>query len=110
MKTTLIGREAEGKVAKRLIKDGYKILAQNWRTRVCEVDLIAQKDNIIYFVEVKYRKTEEQGGGLEYITPKKLRQINFAAEVWTQHNKWEGDYQLLAASVSDDGLEIIELA
>jgi uncharacterized protein (TIGR00252 family) len=110
MKTTSIGKEAEIKVAKYLKSISFKILEHNWRTRVCEIDLIAQKANIIYFVEIKFRSSNEQGDGLEYITPKKLKQIHFAAEIWLQKNEWEGDYRILAASVdSTNKINTIEL-
>jgi putative endonuclease len=110
MKTTYIGKEAEIKVAKYLKNTGFKLLEHNWHTRVCEIDLIAEKANVIYFVEVKFRSNNEQGDGLEYITPKKLKQIHFAAEIWIQKNEWEGDYRILAASVdSSSKINIIEL-
>jgi Holliday junction resolvase-like predicted endonuclease len=110
MKTTYIGKEAEIKVAKYLKNIGFKVLGHNWRTRLCEIDLIAQKDNVIYFIEVKFRGNSEQGEGLEYITPKKLKQIHFAAEIWVQQNNWDGDYQILAASVdSESNIKIFEL-
>jgi Holliday junction resolvase-like predicted endonuclease len=71
---------------------------------------VASKDKIIYFVEVKYRSSDSQGGGLEYITPKKLNQIKFAAQIWNQQNDWNGDYRILGAAVSDDeSIEIIEI-
>lgn len=97
--TTEVGRRAEVAVADYLRQRGYKILEQNWRTRWCEVDIVAQKGKAVYFVEVKYRKTELQGDGLEYITPKKLEQMAFAAEFWVAQNNWSGEYTLAAASV-----------
>jgi uncharacterized protein (TIGR00252 family) len=109
MKTTLIGNEAEEQVAETLSSDGYKILAQNWRTRVCEIDIVASKDKIVYFVEVKYRSSNLQGSGIEYITPKKLNQIKFAAQIWAQENNWDGDYRILGAEVSDRDIKIIEI-
>ncbi len=114
MKTTIRGKQAESAVAEQLLRDGYDILAQNWKTKVCEIDVIARKDKVIYFVEVKYRAQAGQGDGLAYITPQKLNKLHFAARIWTQHNNWDGDYSLLAASVTTDGLnyiieEIIEL-
>jgi uncharacterized protein (TIGR00252 family) len=109
MKTTYIGKEAELKVAEYLKSVGFKVLEHNWRTRVCEIDLVAQKENVIYFIEVKYRGNNEQGGGLEYITPKKLKQIHFAAEIWVQQNNWTGDYRLLAGAVSHSNIKIIDL-
>jgi uncharacterized protein (TIGR00252 family) len=110
MKTTIIGKRAENRVAEHLNKQGFKILCQNWRTKVCEIDVIAQKKGVIYFVEVKYRSSEKQGGGLEYILPRKLKQMHFAAQIWVQQNNWGGDYRLFAAAVSDDArIEIVEL-
>lgn len=110
MRTTFIGKQAENKVADYLKSRGFKILAQNWRTKVCEIDVVAKKDNVIYFVEVKYRSSEKQGNGLDYITPGKLKKVQFAAQVWNQQNDWDDDYRILAAAVSDDAtIEIVEL-
>ena len=54
MKTTAVGQQAESAVAEELKRQGYKILDRNWKTTVCEIDIIAKKSRIIYFVEVKY--------------------------------------------------------
>lgn len=114
MKTTIRGKQAETAVAEQLTRDGYEIITQNWKTKVCEIDVIAQKAGIIYFVEVKYRGGQAQGDGLAYISSQKLRKLHFAANIWNQNNNWNGDYRLLAASVTTDGRdyiieEIIEL-
>jgi len=111
MKATFIGQNAEERVANLLEKAGFKILARNWRTRVCEIDIVAGKNKIIYFVEVKFRSSEKQGSGLEYITPKKLKQMHFAAEIWVQENNWDGDYRVAAAEISDtgDSIRIVEI-
>lgn len=86
MNTTFQGRRAEAAAAAFLEYHGCLILARNWRTRWCEIDIVAQKDAVIYFVEVKYRSSDTWGAGLDYITPKKLRQMRFAAEFWrAQH-------------------------
>lgn len=109
MKTTQSGRLAEEAVAQYLSKQGLKIIAKNWRTRVCEIDIIAAGSNIIYFVEVKYRRQDAQGDGLTYITQKKITQMKFAAEIWIQQNNWAGDYRLLAASVDRHNYRIVEV-
>lgn len=100
MSSTSTGRDAERYVADQLHKDGYKLLNQNWRTRMCEIDLVMKKSDTVYFIEVKYRRTDTHGGGLEYITPKKLQQMHFAAEMWAAQHKWEGDMRLAACEVS----------
>lgn len=107
MNTTNLGQQAESLVADRLVSDGYKIVARNWKRKICEIDIIASKHQVVSFVEVKYRSSSTQGGGLDYITPKKLKQLKFASKVWVSENNWEGDYLLLAASVKSDNLELV---
>jgi Holliday junction resolvase-like predicted endonuclease len=52
------GRTGEAMAAKHLIEKGFAILHQNWRHSHWEVDIIASKDNILHFVEVKARRTK----------------------------------------------------
>ncbi len=107
--TTNIGREAESIVAKHLASNGYKIVAQNWRNRWCEIDIIATKKATVYFVEVKYRHTNAWGDGLDAITKTKLKQMNFAAQNWLASNNYKGNAQLLAVSVSGEPPKIEEI-
>jgi ribonuclease HII len=81
-KTT--GRIAENVAVKYLIQAGHQIIAQNWRTKFCEIDIVSHRDDTIYFTEVKYRKSARHGDGLAAITPKKLAQMRRAAEAWAQ--------------------------
>lgn len=83
-----IGNRAENEAEIYLRQRGYVILDRNWKTKVCEIDIVAQKNDVVYFVEVKYRQKADQGGGMAAITPKKLRQMEFAARVWF---KWFGE-------------------
>ncbi len=100
------GRRAEQVAADFLQRKGCEILHQNWRTRWCEIDIVAQRQNIVYFCEVKYRVRAAQGGGLDYITPKKLQQMGFAAEMWVQTHDWQGGYQLCAIEVFGPNFQI----
>jgi uncharacterized protein (TIGR00252 family) len=111
MSATSVGREAESNVAEYLKKHGYKLVEQNWRTKFCEIDLIMTKDGVVYFIEVKYRKTDTYGTGLEYITPKKLKQMKFAAEMWLANSDWDGESTLAAAELDSTGdlIELVEL-
>jgi len=104
-----IGNTAESKAEKYLFSSGYKILNRNWRNRWCEIDIVASKYNCIFFVEVKYRSNEQYGTGVDSITHKKLRQMEYAAEHWISSNSWDGDYRLLVISVSPKGIELFEL-
>lgn len=76
------GRIAENVAAEHLVNLGYQIVARNWRTKLCEIDIIAHKDKDLCFVEVKYRHNDSCGDGLDAITPRKLQQMRFAAEVY----------------------------
>ena len=111
MNTTSIGREAESAVADYLSSQGYKLVEQNWRTRWCEIDLVMTKKDVVYFIEVKYRHSDNQGSPFEYITPKKFRQMEFAANYWLGIKNWPGESTLLAASLTDGQKtpEIIDL-
>ncbi len=103
MTTTSTGRQAEDAASEYLRSKKFEVMSQNWRTRWCEIDIVAKKKKIVYFVEVKYRKSSDFGGGLDYITPTKLKQMKFAAEFWISNNDWSGDYRLSAIEV--DGLD-----
>lgn len=48
-----IGKKGEAIAAEWLEQNGYSILARNWRNRTGEIDIIAQEDGCIVFVEVK---------------------------------------------------------
>ncbi len=104
MNTTGIGRAAEEAAAKYLIELGYKLIDRNWRTRWCEIDLIVSKDGAVYFVEVKYRSSDRWGSGLDYITPKKLRQMRFAAEFWIAKTTSVADYNLAVLELTGTDL------
>lgn len=53
-----LGNDGEAFVEKYLIEQGYIIRKKNYRLRNGEIDLIAEKDSVICFVEVKTRATD----------------------------------------------------
>ena len=99
--STVTGRAAETAAAHYLRSLGYKVISQNWRTRWCEIDLIVHKSGITYFVEAKYRGSDRQGNGLDYITASKLRQMYLAAEFWRASHP-DGEYRVAAIELTDD--------
>lgn len=100
------GRIAEDAVSEYLENNGYKIIDNNWKTKWCEIDIIAEKDGIMHFVEVKYRSNPEQGRGFEYITSAKQRQMARAADSWVLINRWDGEQVLSAAEVSGPNFDV----
>ena len=99
MSTKDIGQRGEEIASLYLRGKGFRIVHRNWRTRWCEIDIIAKKDATVYFVEVKYRSNITHGEGFDYITAKKQQQMQFAAEVWTQTTGFEGDACLACIQV-----------
>jgi ribonuclease HII len=99
-KTETTGTRAEGVASQYLLDRDYKIIDRNWKTKYCEIDIIAQKMNTIYFVEVKHRASEKQGGGIAAITEKKLKKMKFAAKFWLHTKKHEGNAELAVAVTS----------
>lgn len=100
------GAEAEERVADYLSADGYKILDTNWKTKWCEIDIVAQKEKCVYFVEVKYRSSSDFGGGFDYITPSKQKKMDLAARSWVVMNDWKGEHVLSAAEVTGADFQI----
>lgn len=109
------GHEAEKVAARHLESLGYTVISLNWRHARAEIDIVAQKrprfraHGPVILFEVKYRKTDSQGRGLEYITPTKLKQMQFAAELWVAENNYDGEYTLGAIELSGETYEITEV-
>ncbi len=100
------GHNAEKLAAEYLRANGFIIHELNWRHRLCEIDIVAFKNNTVYLVEVKYRKNSNQGRGLDYITRAKINQMYFAAEMWVQYNNWSGDYKLAAIELAGENYTV----
>jgi putative endonuclease len=69
------GGEGERAAAKFLERRGYRILASNYRTRLGEIDLIAEDRGTLVFIEVKVRGTDRFGGPAMAITLAKQARI-----------------------------------
>lgn len=63
-----LGRMGENAGARYLRSRGYTILQRNWRCEAGEVDIVAQDENYLIFVEVKTRRSHELGYPAEAVT------------------------------------------
>lgn len=102
-----IGNEAE-KIAATYLKNlGHKIIKRNWKTKLCEIDIISIHENTIFFTEVKYRKNNFSGNGVDAITKKKMNQMQFAAEMFIKDfNNSQLNYSLAVASLSSNPIRL----
>jgi len=68
-----LGKKGEKLAVDFLIKNGYTILATNYRFHKAEVDIIAQKGNTLAVVEVKTRSTDYFGNPQDFVNQKKIK-------------------------------------
>lgn len=106
--TKQIGDKAEQIAAEFLRSKGHTIIARNWRTKHCEIDIVSQQADTTYFTEVKYRKDQLQGGGLAAITSKKLAQMQFAAELYLASHSQNGNARLAVLSLTGEPPNVSE--
>lgn len=84
------GQQGESMAVTYLSGIGFTILQQNWRHSHWEVDLIASKDTVLHFVEVKTRRTKKFGHPEGAVSRKKIRNlINAAEEYLYQNPQWK---------------------
>ncbi len=108
--TRAIGDAGEDAATTELERRGHAVMQRNWKTKYCEIDIISKKDDTIYFTEVKYRKTNNQGDGLAAITPQKLRQMRYAADAYVHIQRLQGySLQLLAAAVTGTPPKVVDI-
>jgi putative endonuclease len=83
-----LGRWGEAVAARLLERRGWEIVARNYRAGRGEVDLVARRDGVLAFVEVKTRAGEGYGSPLEAITRAKRREIERVARAFLRG--WTG--------------------
>ena len=82
MNTRALGILGEQVAVEYLLKSGYRILERNFQTKTGEIDIVATKNGVIVFVEVKSRNYLSHGSGLESVTPDKIYKIIHTAETF----------------------------
>ena len=96
----LTGRQGEAMAARWLILNGFSILHTNWTYRRLEVDVIASKDGILHFIEVKTRTSLQFGHPEEAVTKKKIRNMMACAARYQQTDPCWKRIQLDILSIS----------
>lgn len=77
-----IGFEKEEIAKKFLEQNGYEIIMQNFYHKGGEIDIVAQNEGYLVFIEVKYRTSSKQGTPEEAITWKKRQTIYHTAQYY----------------------------
>ena len=101
MNTKVLGTQGESVAVKFLKDKKFKILKQNYITKIGEIDIIAQTKDIIVFVEVKARKSVRFGYPREAINLAKQNKIRTVATQYLLANK------LMNSKVRFDCIEVL---
>ncbi len=101
----LFGKEAEGQAQAFLISHGFLIVERNFRCKMGEVDIIASKDGVLHFVEVKASKKYEPAYNINH---QKLAKLFNTIDYYLQKNCLDMPYQLDALIVKGNSFELIQ--
>jgi len=80
--TARLGRKGEDEAARYLRGKGYKILERNYRVKQGEIDLVAFREGVLAFVEVRAQTEPPLIEPLETITRRKQRRVIKAAQIY----------------------------
>lgn len=106
-----IGQAGERAAAEYLRREGYEICDLNWRSGRYELDIVARRDGILHFVEVKTRRAAGLTPPEAAITASKFRALQHAATQYMARTgcDWEVQFDLAAVDVMPDGTMEVRL-
>mgnify|MGYP000903210128 CR=1 FL=1 len=81
-----LGKKGEDEAEQYLRNKGYKILERNWICEKYEIDIIAEGEGFIIFVEVKTRSSRQWGNPEEAISNSKMKRMVTAADYYIINN------------------------
>lgn len=81
-----LGKLGEELAVDFLKKEGYTILATNWIFQKAEIDILAQKEDVLAVVEVKTRSSIEFGLPQDFVKPKKIQLLVKAVDAYVTLN------------------------
>ncbi|MDN4166019.1 YraN family protein [Cytophagales bacterium LB-30] len=106
--------QAQGKLGETLAsqfleKQGFSIVAKNFRWRRNEIDLIVKKERLLVFVEVKLRKNQAFGRPEDFMSPEQQERVLQAAEQYVLENDWPHDIRFDIIAITQQTGELLHL-
>jgi putative endonuclease len=103
-----LGKLGEELAVAFLKENGYKIVETNFVFQKAEIDIIAQKDNLIVVVEVKTRSSLDFGLPQDFVTPKKIQLLVKAVDAYIISNDLDGDirFDIIAIFNNENKFEV----
>ena len=86
-----IGDQGEDNAVNFLFANGYEVLERNYRLGRGEIDIIALKDSVMVFIEVKSRKNIIYGYPETFLSEQQQDRIHLAAEEYVLQQAWQGE-------------------
>ena len=103
-----LGQKGEQAAVDFMEKKGYKIIRRNWTKHRHEIDIIAENEEYIIFIEVKTRTSRQWGNPEDFIGKTKIRRIVLAADLFLQLSDNEKPARFDIISAVWDG-EVFEI-
>ena len=107
MNLSSVGKKGEDMVAAFLKKNGHTIIKRNYISRFGEIDIIAEKDGLLLFVEVKTRRANSLVSPKEAVNSHKIRRMMLTAEDYLSKTQMSDGLQprldVAEVSVKEDG-------
>lgn len=94
-----IGQIGEQGAVDYLISRNYKVIQRNWRYKRFEVDVIAQDENQLVFIEVKTRSSTKYGEPAAFVDSKKQRLLIQAADEYAYLHNFNGEIRFDIISI-----------
>src|SRR5689334_22518258 len=94
-----LGKQGEELAVEYLVQRGFSILQRNWRYSYCEIDIIALKNGMPHFVEVKTRCSTRYGMPEESVSKEKIRLLLKAIKAFMARHEEYRDFHLDVLSI-----------
>jgi putative endonuclease len=101
----LLGKLGEEKALAYLVKKGFRLLAQNYRHKRGEIDLVMQDRNTLVFVEVKWRSGSAYGYPEEAIQAGQEEKLRETAEAYQLEQGWDGPVRFDVIAIINNKIE-----
>jgi len=106
LRAYLFGKSSEDLACEFLLKNGCEILARNFSSKFGEIDVIAKKDGVLRFVEIKATQGEYEA---EYrLTPAKFIKILKTIDFYLLQNGANADFQVDLITIKNGEIKWIE--
>jgi putative endonuclease len=98
-----LGKKGEQLAVDFLLKNGYDIVARNYRFEKAEVDIMAQQKGILAIIEVKTRSTADFGNPQDFVKPKQIQRLVKAVDEYVTVNELDVEVRFDIIAIVKEG-------